>query len=101
MSNVRLEILSSLAEMLDINSKNDTIILEQEIGEDTTVWDVLNQLSVGYPRFGEAVFDVKAQKQTERVNIFLNGRNLELENGLSTGLSDGDTVTFISPITGG
>ena len=101
MSTVHIEILSPLTERLDIEVKSDTIILEQEIVEDTVVRDILNLLSTKYPHFTEVVFDVKAQKQTERVNIFLNGLNLELANGLSTRLSDGDTLTFIAPIVGG
>ena len=101
MSKVHLEILSSLVETIDTNIKKDKIILEQEIEEGITVNGLLNRLSIKYQRFGEVIFDVKAQKQTERVNIFLNGRNLELENGLSTILSDNDTLTFITPIVGG
>ena len=101
MSKVHLEILSSLVETIDTNIKKDKIVLEQEIEEGITVNSLLNRLAKKYQRFGEVVFDVKAQKQTERVNIFLNGRNLELENGLSTILSDGDTLTFITPIVGG
>lgn len=101
MITVHLEILPPLADTLDIDSKSDTVILEQEIEEDITVRDILNRLSVNYQRFVDVVFDIKAQKQTERVNIFLNGRNLELINGLATKLSDGDTLTFIAPIVGG
>ena len=101
MSVVHLEILSSLAEILDANLKSNSIILKQEIEEGTIVRDILNRLSTEYPRFAEVIFDVKAQKQTEKVNIFLNGRNLELVNGLATSLSDGDTLTFVTPIVGG
>jgi molybdopterin converting factor small subunit len=98
---VNIEILLSLVDTLDSDSKSDTVILEQETEEGITVRDTLNRLSVKYQRFVEVVFDVKAQKQTDRVNIFLNGRNLELMNGLATRLSDGDTLTFIAPIVGG
>ena len=101
MSKVRLEVLSYLVEKLDADAKGDTIVLEQEIGQGTVVRDILNRLSSTYPRFTEVIFDVKAQKQTEKVNIFLNGRNLELENGLSTRLVDGDTLTFVAPVIGG
>ena len=101
MITVHLEILSSLVDTLDSDSKSDTVILEQEIEEGITVRDILNRLSIKYQRFVEVVFDVKAQKQTESVNIFLNGRNIELLNGLTTKLSDGDTLTFITPIIGG
>jgi len=101
MSKVHLEILSSLVETIDSSLKKDIIVLEHEIEEGVTVNGLLNRLSIKYKRFGEVIFDVRAQKLTERVNIFLNGRNLELENGLSTILSDGDIVTFITPIVGG
>ncbi len=101
MNKVHLEILSSLAETLDIEGKSDAVSFEQEIEDDKTVRDLLNRLATKYQRFGQVVFDVKAQKLTERVNIFFNGRNLELANGLATKLSDGDTLTFVTPIIGG
>ena len=99
MSTVHLEVLSSLAETLD--SQSESVKIEQEIEEGATVRDVLNRLSTGYPRFIAVIFDIKAQKQTEKVNIFLNGRNLELENGLATRLHEDDTLTFVTPIVGG
>ena len=101
MIRVRLEIFSWLTETLGIKGTGDAVSLEQEIENGKTVRDLLIGLSTRYPRFGQVVFDVKAQKLTERVSIFFNGRNLELANGLATNLSDGDTVTFIAPIEGG
>lgn len=101
MGKVRLEIRSWLIETLDVEGKGDTFSLEQEIEEGKTVKDLLNQLSDIYPRFGQIVFDVKAQKLTERASIFFNSRNLELADGLLTKLSDGDTLAFIAPILGG
>lgn len=101
MSKVSLEILSWLTETLDIEEKSNAINLEQEIEEGKTVRDLLNRLATRYPRFGQVVFDVKAQKLTERVSIYFNGRNLELANGLATKLSDGDTLAFVAPIVGG
>ena len=101
MNKVRIEILSWLAETVDIEGKSDAVSLEQEIEEGKTVRDLLNRLATRYQRFGQVVFDVKAQKLTERVSIFFNGRNLELANGLATKLSDGDTLTFVAPIVGG
>ena len=62
MITVHLEILSSLVDTLDSDSKSDTVILEQEIEEGITVRDILNRLSIKYQRFVEVVFDVKAQK---------------------------------------
>jgi len=98
---VRLEILSSLVEALNIESKRDSIILEQEIGEGMTVREILQRLAVRYERFGQIVFDVRDQKLNEGVNIFFNGSTLELADGLATRLGDGDVLTFIAPIVGG
>jgi MoaD family protein len=101
MSKVRLEVLSWLAEALDIEEKSDTVSLEQEIEEGKTVRDLLNRLATRYQRFGQMVFDTNAQKLTGRAVIFFNGRTLELVNGLETKLNDGDTLTFIPLIEGG
>ncbi len=101
MSKVCLEILSWLTETLGIEGTSGYVSLNQEIEEDKTVKDLLGQLTIKYPRFGQVVFDVKAQKLTDRVSIFVNDRNLELVNGLETKLNDGDTLTFVPPIEGG
>ncbi|MFH0769268.1 MAG: MoaD/ThiS family protein [Chloroflexota bacterium] len=101
MSTVRLEILSWLTEKLGIEETSYKVTLDQEIEEDNTVRDILNRLATKYKPFGQVVFDVKAQKLTDTVSIFFNGRNLELANGLETKLSDGDTITFAPPIVGG
>ena len=101
MSKVRLEILSWLTQTLDIQATGEGVSFDQEIDEDRTVRDLLNDLAARYQSFGQVVFDIKAQKLTGRVSIFFNGRNLELANGLETRLSDGDTLTFVPPIVGG
>ncbi len=101
MGKVRLEILSSLTETLGIEGTGEDVSLDHKIEGDKTVRHLLGQLAIKYPRFGQTVFDVKAQKLTGRVNIFFNGRNLELANGLKTNLSDGDTLTFVPFIEGG
>ena len=101
MCKVHLEILSWLAETLDIEGTGDSVSLDQEIEEGKSVRDLLNRLATRYPSFGQVVFDLKAQKLTERASIFFNGRNLELADGLATKLSDGDTLTFVPPIVGG
>jgi DNA-directed RNA polymerase specialized sigma subunit len=54
---VHLEILSSLVDTLDTDSKSDTVILEQEIEEGITIRDILNRLSDKYQRLTEVVFD--------------------------------------------
>ncbi len=74
---------------------------EAKIEGSKTVREFLSQLAARYPRFGQIVFDVEAQKLTEKVRLFLNGRHLELVNGLETKLNDGDILTLVPPIAGG
>ena len=101
MGKVHLEILPSLAETLGIERTSEEVISDQEIEGYKSVKDLLNRLGARYQRFGQIVFDINAQKLTGRVVIFLNGRALELVNGLESKLSDGDTLTFVPLIEGG
>ena len=101
MSKVRVEFLSWLTDTLGIEGTDDEVNLDQEIEGGERVRDLMSQLALKYPRFGQIVFDVKAQKLTEWVCVFFNGRNLELADGLETKLSNGDTLTFVPPIEGG
>jgi len=98
---VYLKVLSWPVETLGVEGVGDDVILDQEIEGDKTVRDLLNRLATKYQQFGHIVFDVKSQKLTGRVLIFLNGRDLELVDGLETRLNNGDTFTFIPLIEGG
>ena len=90
MSKVRVEFLSWLTDTLGIEGTDDEVNLDQEIEGGERVRDLMSQLALKYPRFGQIVFDVEAQKLTEWVCVFFNGRNLELADGLETKLSNGD-----------
>ena len=98
---VKIEVLASLAESLGMERTSEEVLPDQGSGCDTSVRFFLNQLGKQYLRFGRVVFDINAQKLTGTVIIFLNGRALELINGLETQLSDGDTLTFVPIIEGG
>ncbi len=101
MGKVRIEVLPALGETLGIDASSEEDITEGESGVGFSVKDLLDRLCTKYRRFGQIVFEVKAQKLTGQVVIFLNGRNLELIDGLETKLHDGDMVTFIPFIEGG
>ncbi len=101
MGKIRLEILPALAETLGIEATSEEVISEQENGGDQLVKDLLNRLVARYQRFGQIVFNTDSQELTGRVVILFNGRALELQNGLETKLSDGDTLTFVPFIEGG
>lgn len=101
MGKVRIEVMSPLAETLGVELKRESAVLDRQIEAGATVRQVINGLLDEYPRLVNTIFDVRAQKLTEKVNIFINGRNLELENGLATELNDGDALTLVTPIVGG
>ena len=101
MGTVRIEVLPSLAESLGIEKNSVEVILDPVSEGNKTVKDLLNRMGARYPRFGEIVFDIHAQRLTGKVMIFLNGRDLELVDGLGTKLSNGDILSFVPYIEGG
>ena len=100
MGKVRLELLSGIAYAIDATTGSEER-LEIEIGENKTVGDILSELAMKYPRFGQYFFDAKTRKLDERVSILLNGNMLTLTNRLETRLKDGDTLTLLPLMAGG
>ncbi len=101
MSTVRVEVLPPLAESLGIEKTSEEVISDPKSEGGNTVKELLNRLGERHPRFGRIVFDIQTQKLTGKVMIFLNGRALELVDGLETKLSNADTLTFVPHIEGG
>ncbi|MDP2643526.1 MAG: MoaD/ThiS family protein [Desulfobacterales bacterium] len=101
MGKVRLEFLGWVAETVDIDSPPHELALEHPIDEGQTVCQVLNQFAVEHSRFGKLVFDVKGQKLSEDVFIFVNEFNTVLADGLRTRLKDGDVLTLAPMMEGG
>ena len=101
MDKIHIEVFPSLAETLGIDRACDEVIADQKIPGDYSVLDFLDGLCKRYHRFAQIVVDLDRQKLTGQVVIFLNGRNVDLVNGLETRLTDGDTLTFIPFVEGG
>ena len=99
MGKLNIEVLPSLAEALGMESTSEEGIADSDSG--FSVKDLLERLCARYRRFGEIVFDPRKQELTGQVVIFVNGRHLELVDGLKTRLADGHTLTFIPYIEGG
>lgn len=100
MSRVSLEFLSWLTETVGQPSVNE-LALDWEINDNSTVKELLAGLAQAYPRFKQAVFDIRGQKLNAAVGIFYNGRQLELVEGLETRLKDRDTLTLFPVLAGG
>lgn len=101
MAKVHLRVLPALADALGIGEANEEAIPEPGNDGNCSALDLLNALCAKYHRLNDSVFDVDSQKLTGRVVIFLNGRHLELIDGLATRLKDGDTLTLVPFIEGG
>ena len=101
MVKVRLVFLPSLAESLGIEETSEEVVSEHDDKGLTSVLDLLNRVGMRYRRFGQTVFDISTQKLTGKVAIFLNGHSIDMESGLTTRLSNGDTLTFVPAIEGG
>lgn len=96
-----MHVLPALADALGIDEKTVETIPENGIEGNYSALELLNALCAKYSRFNQSVFDINTHKLTGQVVIFLNGRHLELIEGMETRLSDGDTLTLIPFIEGG
>ena len=102
MIKVRLEVMPWLGETMGMAATTEETIPGQETGSgDKSVRCLLNRLSARYQLFDQFIFDNTTQQLNGKVVIFLNGRDLELGDGLETKLTDGDTLTFVPLIVGG
>jgi len=100
MGKVRVELLSWLADTLDTPGGNQNVF-EEAIDDCRTVKDLLVRYAGKYPEFQKSVFDARTLSLSPRVAIFRNGRQIELEAGLETTLSDGDSLVLVPVIAGG
>jgi molybdopterin synthase sulfur carrier subunit len=65
----------------------------------TTAGEVLLDLCASYPALREAIFEDQALAQYIRVMI--NGRDIELADGLDTVVDEDDQMAVFPPIAGG
>ncbi len=67
----------------------------------STFRDLLEELAAQDESFATVVYDRDARQLRYPALAVVNDRLLEFLQGLDTGLSDGDTVTFMAAYTGG
>ena len=81
--------------------KPGRLVLEQEIGEGTTLKTLLAELAKTHRKVVGLVFDAKSQELTGVMAIVLNGNLIQAFDGLETKLKDGDVIAFVPIIDGG
>ncbi len=64
-----------------------------------TIGEVLQDLCAAYPALEKAIFD--AGQLQAYVRVMVNGRDIELTDGLNTPVSEADQIAVFPPIAGG
>ena len=100
MAKVQLKFPHSFAGMLNAQS-SDWFILEKEIGEGTTIGNVLADLASSYTDFRKVVFNPDTRKVSDQVMVILNDSLLQLPDMTEAKLHDGDSVTILPMYAGG
>lgn len=74
--------------------------LEEEVGENTTVRELLEKLCEKMPeKFRSFIFE--GQEVSKNLIILVNRRGIRELDGLETKLRDGDEVALLPPVSGG
>ncbi len=97
---VRIRIPPFLASMLDAPGA-DWLVLEHEIGEETTIGDVLAELACSYAKFTKVIYNPDVAQVGDQVTVILNDSLLQPDELARTNLGDGDTIVLLPAYTGG
>lgn len=100
MGRVQLKIPPWVASILNTPS-SDWLILEKEIGGETTIGNLLAELALGNTEFQKAVFDPNTGKSSRQVMVFLNKSILQYSDIAETKLNDGDSIVLLPVYLGG
>lgn len=64
-----------------------------------TIGEVLRELCAAYPTLENAIFD--GDQIQAHVRVMINGRDIELADGLNTKVGETDQIAVFPPIAGG
>lgn len=64
-----------------------------------TIGEVLRELCTAYPALEKAIFE--GDQLQAHVRVMVNGRDIELADGLNTPVSETDQIAVFPPIAGG
>ncbi len=97
---VRLKFPASFASMLNAQG-SDLVVLEKEIGEGTTIGDLLADLAFSYTGFRKVIFNPDIGKISDQVNVILNDSLLQFPDVTEAKLNDGDSIIILPVYAGG
>ena len=101
MAMIRLEVLPSLAETLGMEAISEEFVPDGDIAGGYSVRELLCRLERRYRHLEQLICNLNDRELSGQMIIFLNGRSLGLQEGLDTGLSDGDVLTLVPYVEGG
>ena len=100
MTKIKLRLPSWIAAKLEAKSSG-WLTLEKEVGEGSTINDLLVGIVMTYPGLREAVFSPDTGLVDKRINVALNDHFLNSREISLAKLSDGDTILLLPSIWGG
>ncbi len=100
MGKIQLRIPPWIASMLG-EEGSVWFVLEKEIGDESTVGDLLRDLTASNANFRKAVFNPDVGKVSEQVLVFLNDSLLEDSKVIEAKLKDGDSIMLLPVYSGG
>ena len=97
---VTVEILPWLSEHLSAGPAG-RLTLTRDVGEGTTVRQVLEAIGADNQAFRELVFRDDGEQLPGYIMLLLNGRLIELAGGMEAEVRPGDTLRLIPGFSGG
>ena len=100
MIKIKLRLSSWVAAKLG-DEHSGWLTLEKEVGEGSTISDLLVAIVMTYPGLREEVYSPDTGLVDERINVALNDQLLDSREISRAKLSDGDTIILLSSSWGG
>ena len=100
MTKIKLRLPSWIAAKLEVKSSG-WLTLEKEVGEGSTISDLLVGIVMTYPGLRETVYSPDTGLVDKRINVALNDHFLNSVEISRAKLSDGDTILLLPSIWGG
>ena len=80
---------------------SDWLILEKEIGKETTIRDFLTDLASNNSGFRDVVFNPDEGAISDQIAVVINQKLLDIPREMDIKLNDGDVITLLPVYAGG
>jgi molybdopterin converting factor small subunit len=100
MGKVQLKMAPPFASMLGVKNY-DWLTVEKNIGEGTTVRDLLAELASSHAEFRKTAFNPETGKISNQVMLILNDSFMHFTDVTEARLNDGDSIVMIPVYDGG